>query len=310
MNYVKKLLNKKIFYLILIVMIILAVALLAILQFRNSQKVVFLIAQENYSYIKEDNTPLVLNINCSRDDTMYFEKRTINKCYISDYETNDSYLVELKDIKKASEKNTYNEQAYYLYKLSFKLPFSSNEIIKMNNFYLDIEYINEERVSLPMGTIAIASNIYQGSDVTISSLQGIVNEKNNNNMLVGITIKPNLLSKDIDIINLEAVSAVSKLNLSETKEITSDIENDQAISSILEKDYDILNEQLISELNLQMKSGKKYVIPLTYTKFEPYTTLGFIIKYVKNDEIFEQAIYPFKFFSSENQKNVKLVTYG
>lgn len=310
MNYAKKLLNKKSFYLFLILSILIVVLVLVLLQIRNNKKVVFLLSQENYSYVKDESTPLILNVGCSRDDTMHFEKKLISKCIFSDYDTNNYFLVELIKIEKLKENQTYENNKYHQYQLSFKLPFSSNEIIKMNNFYLNLEYTNDEKLSLPMGTIAIASNNYNGNDIIISSMEGVVNENNDHQMLVGITLKPKMIEKDIIINKIKTISAITNLNLGEIKEITSEIENDQPLNDLLGKEYDLYNNKLINKLSLEIQSDKKYLIPLIYSKMDSITTLAFIIEYEKNGEIFEQVIYPFKFYSSSNDTLTKRLVYG
>lgn len=310
MNYAKKLLNKKSFYLFLILSILIVVLVLVLLQIRNNKKVAFLLSQENYSYVKDESTPLILNVGCSRDDTMHFEKKLINKCIFSDYDTNNYFLVELIKIEKLKENQTYENNKYHQYQLSFKLPFSSNEIIKMNNFYLNLEYTNDEKLSLPMGTIAIASNNYNGNDIIISSMEGVVNENNDHQMLVGITLKPKMIEKDIIINKIKTISAITNLNLGEIKEITSEIENDQPLNDLLGKEYDLYNNKLINKLSLEIQSDKKYLIPLIYSKMDSITTLAFIIEYEKNGEIFEQVIYPFKFYSSSKDTLTKRLVYG
>lgn len=309
MNYAKKLLNKKVLYLVLFGVILIICIIFSLLQIRNSKKIEFVIIQENYSYVRDEENPLSLQINCSRNDTMYFNKKLIKNCSFIDYENYDSFLVELIDIDKQNKNMHYQDKIYYSYQLLFKLPFSSNEVIKLNNFYLKMEYVNDEKITLPMGTIALAANQYTGNAVIISSMQGIVNKSNDSDTLVGIVLKTNSLN-NIEITNIKTVSTITEINLEEIKEITNEkIINDKPIEEILEKEYDIYDVKLTPRLNRTIEIGKMYVLPLMYRKAESIKTLAIIIKYFENGEELEQIVYPFKFFSGNQKMNVKKIVY-
>ncbi len=308
MNFVKRLSNRKVIYLIFGVIIIIIAATFVLLQVRNSKKVVFLTIQNDYSYIKDQKNGLSVQVNCSRDDTMYFNKKLIRQCSFMDYESYDSVQVNLQSIKKKAEKIKYDGEEYFGYQLSFDLPFSSNDIMKFNNFYLKMEYVNDEIISLPLGSVAIASSDYLGDDLVIGSLQGIVNDSNNYQTLVGIVIKPLSEADDVEIVDIKAVSSVVSLNLGDSVELIDEVVNNDSLEKLLNKEYDLYNSKLDSQLREPLEMGKQYLIPFHYNKCQQIKTLAFTIKYLKNNELFEQLIYPFQFFNGPSQAVAKKVT--
>ncbi len=308
MNFVKRLSNRKVIYLIFGVIIIIIAATFVLLQVRNSKKVVFLTIQNDYSYIKDQKNGLSVQVNCSRDDTMYFNKKLIRQCSFMDYESYDSVQVNLQSIKKKAEKIKYDGEEYFGYQLSFDLPFSSNDIMKFNNFYLKMEYVNDEIISLPLGSVAIASSDYLGDDLVIGSLQGIVNDSNNYQTLVGIVIKPLSEADDVEIVDIKAVSSVVSLNLGDSVELIDEVVNNDSLEKLLNKEYDLYNSKLDSQLREPLEMGKQYLIPFHYNKCQQIKTLAFTITYLKNNELFEQLIYPFQFFNGPEQIVAKKVT--
>lgn len=311
MNYVKKLLRSKGIYIILFITILAIVIIFLLLQIRNSKKIEFLTVQNNYTHINDDNNPLSLQVSCSRNDTMYFNKKLVKNCTFIDYENYDSFLVELVDISKQNKNLNHENESYYSYRLLFKFPFSSSDIIVLNNFYLNIEYTNDEKIVLPMGSLAIASNNYSGTDIIISSMQGIVNKSNENNTLVGVVLRTASLEKNIQIIGIKAISSIVEINLNEVEKINDKtIVNNEPIEKILGKEYDIYNYITSTTLNSPIEMNLQYILPLMYKKSQVVTTVGFIIKYLKNDVEFEQIIYPFKFFNCDNNVDIKKIMYG
>lgn len=242
---------------------------------------------------------------------MYFNKKLVKNCTFIDYENYDSFLVELVDISKQNKNLNHENESYYSYRLLFKFPFSSSDIIVLNNFYLNIEYTNDEKIVLPMGSLAIASNNYSGTDIIISSMQGIVNKSNENNTLVGVVLRTASLEKNIQIIGIKAISSIVEINLNEVEKINDKtIVNNEPIEKILGKEYDIYNYITSTTLNSPIEMNLQYILPLMYKKSQVVTTVGFIIKYLKNDVEFEQIIYPFKFFNCDNNVDIKKIMYG
>lgn len=311
MNYVKKLLRSKGIYIILFITILVIILVFSLLQIRNSKRVEFLTIQNNYSHINDDTNPLAVQVNCSRNDTMYFNKKLVKNCTFIDYENYDSFVVELVDISKQSKNLSHKNENYYSYRLLFKFPFSSNDIIVLNNFYLNIEYINDEKIVLPMGSLALATNSYSGTDIIISSMQGIVNRNNENDTLVGIVLRPTSLTKNIQIIDIKAISSVVEVNLDEVEEINNKtIINNELMEEILGKEYDIYNYIPSTKLNSPIEINSQYILPLMYKKSQIITTIGLVIKYLNNDVEFEQIVYPFKFFSGTETVDIKKTIYG
>lgn len=307
MNFAKKSFTKKHLFLLLILAIIVVVIMFVILQNRNSKKVTFLIFQENYSFVLGGNEQISFQINCNRDDTMYFNPKYLEKISLVDYDSEDIINVNLNSINKIKKEIEYEEEKYYGYKLIIDLPFSSTEIIKYQNFYLKLEYINDEEVCLPMGSLALVAKDLSGEDLVITSLQGIVNRQGDYQTLVGVMIKLSSTS-DVKILDIKAISSVVNLNLGETIETDEDTKNNDDLSTILNKEYDIYSNKLVDKLINPLELKKRYLIPLSYSSYEQVRTLSFIIKYMKNDIIFEQAIEAFPFFS-ERRMIAKKVVY-
>ena len=311
MNYVKKLLRNKGIYIILFIAIFVIIIVFSLLQMRNSKKVEFLTIQNNYSHISDDNNPLSVQVNCSRNDTMYFNKKLVKRCTFIDYENYDSFLVELVDINKQNKNLNHKNENYYSYRLLFKFPFSSSDIIVLNNFYLNIEYTNDEKIVLPMGSLALATNNYSGTDIIISSMQGIVNKINDNDTLVGIVLRTTSLANDIQIVGIKAISSIVEINLDEVEEINDkEIINNEPIEKFLRKEYDIYNYITSTELNSPIEMNLQYILPLMYKRSQVVTTIGFVIRYLNNGTEFEQIIYPFKFFSGTEHVDIKKTNYG
>ncbi len=86
---------------------------------------------------------LDLNIKCSRQDTMYMNKEMVDNTYILDYTTKDTYMIDLVDIVYINRYSSEHD-SYFDYKLTFSIPFDSNTEIELNNFYLVINYLNDE----------------------------------------------------------------------------------------------------------------------------------------------------------------------
>lgn len=319
MSCVNKLFKKPLFknkldYLLLAVLVVCVFIVLLILQIRNSKKLIFLSVIDHYSYVlagEEDvMEPLTFTIKCSRNDTMYFDKSLINTVYLYDQTTQDSYQVLIDEINLQEDKFYYQNDGYYDYQLKIKIPFKTSSQIQLTNFYLRLEYQNDEKLNFKMGSLAfIFDNDSYQNNFLISNLKGIINEINNQKTLVGINLKIESKQEMLTLNSIETISSKVKTNLQETKIISSELNFNDDITEILGKDYDLFKPNNQDELNLVLNNNTNLFVPLIYNEYCQIKVLGLIINYTIADKQFSQLIYPFKFFETTSTKEIEKMSY-
>lgn len=308
MNYVKKLSKNKWEYLLLILLLISVFVTLMIFQIRNSKKLIFLTSLKNYSLVL-DEEDFNVNIKCSRNDTMYFNQKMIKNAYFYDQKTKDTYLVKVKDINLEKDYYQYQYDQYYDYDLTISIPFTSNEVIKFKNFFLVLEYLNDEKLNFKMGTLALLTKPSSQNEIIINSLKGIVNVANQKETVVGIILKMSSLHDEIILNKVEIISSVVNANMNEIKELKNCPDQTEEISKILQKEYDIFKRVNDTTTEILINNEKTLVVPFSYDFVSQVKTLGFILHYQINSESFEQIIYPFKFFETTNFSQIEKMSY-
>ena len=309
MNFVKKLFKEKIDYILLILFILSTTITLFIFYYRNTQKLVFLTISDNYSVIVNEDNLFSLNIKCSRQDTMYMNKEMVDSTYILDYTTQDTYLIELKDIKYI-DRYSYEQDSYYDYNLTFYIPFQSNGEIELKNFYLIINYLNDESLNFKMGSLSILSTNDLSSDILIKNMKGIVNVYDEKQYLVGIIFDIEGLENSIEVINILTISGIVDLNLNKTVVLEShDILATTIIDDLLDAPYDPFEKTNKGKLNMDLDQEQILLIPLSYNEKIQIKTLGFMIEYLKNGEYHYQLVYPFMFFNTNTESIVEKFEY-
>jgi len=310
MNFMKKLFNEKIDYVILILFIISSTITLLMFYIRNSQKLIFLTVQDNHSIICNKDNLLDLNIKCSRQDTMYMNKEMVDNTYILDYTTKDTYMIDLVDIVYIN-RYSYEHDSYFDYKLTFSIPFDSNKEIELNNFYLVINYLNDETLNFKMGSLSILPTTDDSFDILINNMKGIVNTFEEKQYLVGVIFDIENLLDCIEIINISTISSIVDLDLSNIVYLdSSDINPTEDIKDLLCFEYDpFIYNHNINNINIDLSNELILFIPLKYKQVIQVKTLGFIIEYLQNGEYHYQLIYPFKFFNTYSESIVEKIEY-
>lgn len=309
MNYVKKLFKEKLDYIILILFLLSVSITLLILYTRNSEKLIFLTVQDNYSVITNEDNLLEFNVKCSRQDTMYLQKEMIDTTYLLDYTTEDNYLIEVKDIVYLG-RYSYEGDSYFDYRFQLMLPFRSDQEIELNNFYLVINYLNNETLNLKMGSLSVLSTDEGDREIVIKNLKGIVNEYDNKQYLVGIIFNFASINNFIEIININPISTIIENDLENIKLLESvEINSTMSISELLEYDYNPFSKNNKTTISLDLDKEKAILVPLKYNKKVQIKTLGFIIEYLNNGEYQYQLVYPFQFFNTSIESLVEKVEY-
>ena len=206
---------------------------------------------------------------------------------------------------------SYQHDSYFDYKLTFNIPFNSTQEIELNNFYLVINYLNDESLHFKMGSLSILPVEDDSCDILINNMKGIVNTISQKQFLVGIVLDIENLVDCIELINISSISSVVDLDLSNIVYLeNSDINSTMAINEILGFNYDpLIYTHNHTTISIDLDSRNVLFIPLKYKQVIQIKTLGFIIEYFKNGEYHYQLIYPFKFFNTYTESIVEKLEY-
>lgn len=299
MNYMKKT------YRIIIlssILIVLVVGLILIVSYKRKQIYTFLTVPYDYYVSTSDEQTIDFLVFTKEWDTPYLKEENILRSNLAVSMSKDSYQVHIDEIEKMGLAK-YEDEQYTQFRLHIYIPLSSKDIINLDDVYLNLEYENEEELSLPLGNICIFPSVLT-SDIYYSSLKGITKDVNGDKTLVGVVTKINT-KKDIKIKHIIPLHNKSKINSEYTKIISID-----EADTTLPIDYNPLDNSIKDkELDINIHNDDYLFIALAHENSSGSSLMGFKIIYL--DEGVEKyfVINPFRFFSDDSLYQVEKTVY-
>lgn len=310
MNCMKKLLKNK--YLIFSIIILLIMFIIFVLIKRNNNKQILLIyPKEHYVLSKTDDPCFNLDIYSDKEDSEYLNINIIDNIQIYNNINQDYITTKVKEIIKTDEYIEYEKKKYYKNSIIIELPISKNTVMNIENADIKINYKTDKSINLYLGSINIIE--YQSDNsFIINRMKGLVNKINSQDSIIGIYMQLyNNTENDIIITNIEYTSNTIISNYDYIKKVEEINEsNNELINEVLKIDYNIYQQSNNKNCNFNINKNEqiKLFIPLTYLKDNVVNQTGIIIKYIKDNQNYQQIIEPFIFFNSlENKFEVSKV---
>lgn len=295
---------KKIFKIVLFVVGVLCVGTFTffIVTYERPKKLSILVSPHEYIIANTvDSTsfsvPLYLNV----DESIYMDKDMIVHSYIKSVDGTQSYYVIINDIK-LKEEVLYKDRPYYLYKIDLEFPFSTTDLIKIDQAYLEFNYSNEELLSFNIGSICLY-NYKDTSNICYTSLKGITIDKENKKMLMGVLVNIEAESNYI-IKNIIPLSVNAKIDFYNTTAINYINEEETPIKEYLVDNYQIIGDGGGNK-DIYMNSDNHLLIYLKYDTYIECPVIGFIVEYEIDGITNNLVISPFQFYSSF--KDIKIL---
>lgn len=291
---------KKISKIIISVIVILTViAVLLFLSFyKKSSILTFITVPYDYIIKKEvDKDPLIyIPIFVDEKDSSFFSLNNIVRTKIK--ATNGDYFMVYIDNIKEADMASYDGKSYYEYDLTISLPLSSDEVLNINNAYLEFEYVNEEKLALNIGNICIYE-LGEVHNLTISRLRGFTMDIENKKMLAGTLIKFNH-EEDVTITNIEPLSCQARINKKEV------YKTDEEFT--LPDNYEIIGKN-DNSIDIELGINDYLFIGLSYDEYCIAPQIGYVIYYTMNDTEYKEIISPFSYYKTDDQFKIEKYEY-
>ena len=292
---------KKRFSLIIIGVISLLVLVMVILiiHFHRPQNVIVCNFKKHYSVIYEDYPTVNLKLWVNEKDNPYFDVNNIEKATVT---TNlDSYIVKVIDAQLADETSFYNEKEGYAASYTIKWDFVSDDLITMNNAVLDLNFKNNESLSINIGNLCFQKAINDHL-VHINQIQSIVNDLGDLDTMVALKLSITS-EEDCTIEQIIPISSSVSVN-NDYVLVDADVSVDNEISytTLFGASYSPFNSSStnFNTIVLNKKINKEIVIPLAYSEKEFVDSLGFILVLNTSHGTIRQIINPYCLFSTAN----------
>ena len=308
MNSLKKGFKKFLSYWYILLLIVPVVIIILISCSNKSENVDFI--TENNSYIllndqKDISIPIYINDKYS----FYLDTKNINNVYILNNDESDRYELKITDIVKTESYITKDKNDFPRYLLKAKFEYTGSEI-RMSEAFILLEYNNGETHKLKIGNF-IYLNVELNNHINVYNVKGIVNKvipKDNEWLLstVGVIIK---ISSDYEIIikDIELIHGNGRVNKDQiTRLKENDYDNNVNINEL------VIDEYRINYINTSMEKiyideNEILLLPIGYNNLDVIDTLGVLIEYEYENNIYKQIIYPMPIFN--NNKNVEYNLY-
>ena len=296
MNFMKKLLNIKIYIIVSALVIIISGLMIFFSITRKKEVYKFLSILESY-YLEEDYPTLNIDLYSNHIKDYYLNKETISNLSLKSRTSSDSYVLELKQLVEEKDVLDYNNTNYYKYRLNVSFPIELESEYQIKDAYIEINYFSNETIKLDIGSIIFYKKTID-TKLSIPCMKPVVNIINDKQMMTGLGLT--LYSEDNLIIN-EIKSLDSRLFIKGNQITTienNEYDNNVNIESLINQTYnpvDITNDKY--NLILEKGINKHYIFPIGYEKIESINTIGFLIFYEIDGIQYQQLIYPFKYFS-------------
>lgn len=248
-----------------------------------------------YSYKKTSETEVFhIKLMLNQNDPYYFYKESIDSSAL----TNGEERIPLYLYESHIEETI---GGMYLVDLSYQIGFDANDYtIMFENAYLEIQFTNNEEVSLYIGEF---NYMFASSDsgLTYHNVHGTYGYVDNTNTVTGIVIElENNLPSNIMITDFEVFSSSVDVHNDYVIEVMREIDPFENVETILDQEYffyDIAQENL--SIFMQSREQKTLFCPLVYNGEIHYIhRFTLIITYLENNEEKRLIIDDFPFMAT------------
>ena len=304
MNLLKK--KYKIVIVVTCAILLIIICIILLLK-QNPNKCEFITLSNDYYVVNSNNDNAInIPIYVSELETEFMKKQNIEMMYITTNKDEDIYQVKA-DYLTFRKEAIYEGNTYYQYDVKIYFLFVTDELLKIDDAYLEIYYPNNIIIKLKIGSIIIY-NYSLNDGLGYSNLKGLVNSYQNTTMLTGVLIKLNNVN-NYRINNIQCINNYAKIDSKYTKKVEYLSDENTPLHSFIDDQFNIIgcNE---TPLSIDMKKEEYLFIVLNYDSYISSPCIGFIIEYEVDGKIYEKVISPFKFYKESNVKyEINKVTY-
>ncbi|MDD3171650.1 MAG: hypothetical protein PHO86_04945 [Bacilli bacterium] len=307
---------------IIVLSLLVSVILVVIITIFNKTEPTFKMTtiKQAYSYISTYDEEDVLDINVliNSKETKATNYNKFTNAYVTDRSRNNEILLSLIEIKETDESYFIDDEEFYLYVFSFRIPLRTNEefSLEIGDAILRINY-SSIQVSLEIGSFSYYKVPYYGDNLgylAISKLKPLVNEVNKEKMLLAIEIGfYNNTNKEITIKRIVPLELNILFSLEEVVELDKEIFPNENLQGILGYSYQhITNSYLNDETNIVLEPGinHNFLFPLKYFGEYSVNKTGFLIEYEVDNQSFVFYNDDFLFYSQTYRlSDLKISTY-
>ncbi len=298
MNYTKKKSRTK-WFIIITCLVSLIIISIIVVAFLRKKDYYYYFAKDDVYYLDKSNPTFNVSIYSTHQDDYYLDMTSINSVVLKSQDRKEFYTLNLNKIVKEQQTEIYQNQTFYKYRFNLMLPLKEIDNFSLDDATLELNYISDESLSLKLGTFIMYDNL-NDSHLTITKLKGVVNTIDNLQVLcgMGITISS---KNNVTIKKIETLDQRININNDQIKVLeNSDYLNETLMSTLLQDEYNPYHVNTTNNLDITINDteSKHYLIPFSYQKLFSIDTLGFIITYSLDGIIYQQLIYPFKFYAT------------
>lgn len=287
--------------------VLLIVICVIILLKQNPNKCEFITLSNDYYVVNSNNNNTInVPIYVSELDSEFMKKENIDKIYIFNNKDEDKYQVNLEYCTFRKEA-VYEGDTYYQYDVKLDFLFSTDELLTIEDAYLEIFYPNDIIIKLKIGSI-IVYNYYSNECLGYSNLKGLVKTYQNTTMLTGVLVKLYNLNK-YRICGIKCINNYAEINTEYTKKVEYVSDESTPLDSFIDNKFNIIGNN-VTIFSIDMKEEEYIFIALNYNSYISSPCIGFIIEYEQDGKMYEKVISPFKFYKEADAKyELNRVTY-
>jgi hypothetical protein len=310
MNYVKNIYKNRFIWLVIGVLFSFCV-IMGVSCGRSKDSFKFLTIKQDYQVVGKNNVGLLqLDIYENHKNSYYLNTEAIESVYLKEKNSDSVVSVELKNIVEVSD-FSYEEIAYTKYRLDIEIPLESIGLFTISKCMVELNFVNEEKVVLPMGSFNYISQEGLDNPLNMPNLKGIVNPFEEVNYLSGVLITlQNETNHEVTITSIETISENVLIQNNNIEELLSnDIKEETPMDELIHRDFNLkdIERGIFQERNIT-NSRTTLLLPLGYKELFPITKLGLIIYGTVDNVEFKQIIHPFKFYNSSTIQPIYYVT--
>lgn len=289
-------------YLAYAIVVILLIVFFIISDGKNRKtKFLFLTYPKNYSLVNEKLAEIDLYLYAKDKKTMYVDSDCISQANIVDNITKDRYQLEQLDIKESNDEVKYQNQRYFGYLVKAIFPFVPDDLLVIEDAYLEFNYLNGESLSLKVGSFAFGVISHQ-NDIRITYLKGLTGNMGSFPSLASIIIEvTNDSEYDITLDNLRFISPFIKANYDGVIELEADLARSSLQLGDIISDYNPKKGGLSSHFSIVIEkhSSKHLLIPLTYQKNTFINQVAFQLNYYRGSILQTITSPSFRYFTTK-----------
>ncbi len=271
--------------------------------YNRKQQFVFLTFPKNYSITSQSTSNINLMLYAREKRTMYFDSSCISRTTLVDNITKDFYQLQDVEITRNEEIINHQDQRYYGYDFKAVFPFKVEELLLIEDAYLEFTYHNGEVLTMRVGSFAF-DEIKINEEVRVTYLKGIPATIGNYVSLGSIIIEiTNDSDQVINLNNLQFISPFIKPNYDYVMEIPKDIARGEIHLEDVLSDYDFKKTSFKSHFDIIVEAGstKHLLIPLVYLKNTFINQVAFKLNYYVNDGVSTITSPSFCYFKTKRE---------